>query len=65
MAALMLVWWYRGRRRGQPVVVAAAAFFVCVAVAGASAGWLVYERHEKCGPTVARALCQSPVDWLH
>lgn len=64
VAAVMLVWWLNGRRRGQPAVVAAVALFACVAVAGASAGWLVYQRHEKCGPTVARKLCESPVDFL-
>jgi hypothetical protein len=65
MAAVMLVWWRKGRSHGQPIVAAAVAFFACVAVAGASAGWLAYQRHEKCGRTVARTLCRPPVDWLH
>ena len=63
-AAVMLVWWVRGRRRGRPVVLAGVGFVVCAAIAGTSASWLAQQRHEKCGPTVARTLCESPVDWL-
>lgn len=64
LAAVMLVWWVRGQRRGRSTALAGAAFLVCAAVAGTSAGWLAYERHEKCDRTVVRTLCESPVDWL-
>lgn len=64
LAAVMLVWWVRGRRRGRPVALVGLAFLLAAAVAGTSTGWLAYERHQKCGQTVARTLCESPIDWL-
>jgi hypothetical protein len=63
-AVVMLVWWLRGRRQGRPVTAAFLAFLISVGVAGLSTAWLAYERHDKCDRTVARTLCESPIDWL-
>jgi hypothetical protein len=64
LAVVMLVSWARGRRCGRPVAMAGLAFLVSAALAVTSAGWLTYQRHEKCGRTVARTLCESPIDWI-
>lgn len=65
LAVVMLVRWLRGRRDGRPVTLATWLVFLgAVSVAGLSTAWLVYERAEKCGPTVARTLCEPPTEWL-
>jgi hypothetical protein len=64
LAVIMLALWVRGRRTGHALPAIGIAFALSAAIAGVSAGWLAYERHEKCDRTVARKLCESPVDWL-
>jgi MFS family permease len=64
LAGFLFTLWIRRRRTGRPVATVGIALVVSVAIAGLSGGWLAYERHEKCDRTVARKLCDSPVDWL-
>lgn len=64
LVVVMLVLWIRRRRTGCPVAAIGVAFALSVAIVSLSGGWLAYERHEKCDRTVARKLCESPVDWL-
>ena len=64
LAVVMLVRWLRGRRNGRPDMWACRAFLCAAGIAALSTAWLVYERHEKCGPTVARTLCESPIELL-
>lgn len=64
LAARMFVLWRRGRRSGRSVATIGVALAFSVLMAGTSTGWLAYQRHEKCDRTVARKLCESPVDWL-
>lgn len=64
LAASMFMLWRRGRRAGRSVAAIGVALSFSVLTAGASTGWLAYQRHEKCDRTVARKLCESPVDWL-
>ena len=64
LAVSMVVLWRRGRRAGRSVSAIGVALAFSVLIAGASTGWLAYQRHEKCDRTVARKLCESPVDWL-
>jgi hypothetical protein len=64
LAVVMLALWIRRRRSGRPAVAFGVALGLSVAVAGLSGSWLAYQRHEKCDQTVARKLCESPVDWL-
>lgn len=54
----------RRRQARRSVAAIGVALAVSVFTAGASMGWLAYQRHEKCDQTVARKLCESPVDWL-
>ncbi len=64
LAAVTFVLWRRGRRAGRAVAAIGVAVTISVLIAGSSVGWLAYQRHEKCDRTVARKLCESPVDWL-
>ena len=64
LATSMFVLWRRGRRATRSVGASGVALALSVLTAGATTGWLAYQRHEKCDRTVARKLCESPVDWL-
>jgi ABC-type Fe3+ transport system permease subunit len=64
LAVVMLILWVRARRQGRSVASAAVTFLVSVGIVGLSAGWLTYQRHDKCKPTVSRTLCEPPLDWL-
>lgn len=64
LAAVMLAFWLRERRAGRPVAAVGIALAFSVVIATASGSWLAYQRHEKCDRTVARKLCESPVDWF-
>jgi hypothetical protein len=65
VAVAMVVRGVRGRRGGRPVAPATWMMFLgAVSVAGLSTGWLVHERIDKCDRTVARTLCESPLEWL-
>ncbi len=63
LGVAMLAVWIRRRRTGRPAVAIGVAFVVSIAIAGVSGGWLANQRHDKCDQTVARKLCESPVDW--
>jgi uncharacterized membrane protein YhaH (DUF805 family) len=64
LAVVMLVRWLRDRREGRPSWLACLAFVGAVGIVGLSTAWLVHERAEKCGPTIARTLCKAPTEWL-
>ena len=64
LTVVTLIWWVRGRRHARSVTQAGVALLISVGIAVLSTGWLAYERHEKCDRTVARTLCESPIDWL-
>jgi cytochrome bd-type quinol oxidase subunit 1 len=65
LAVVIGAWWLWGRRQGRSFRSATAVGFLCaVAVSAASTGWLMHERAQKCGPTVARTLCESPMEWF-
>ena len=64
VALAMLVLWVRGLRHGRSVAWARLAFAISFGLSSLSAGWLAYQRHEKCNRNVARTLCDSPIDLL-
>jgi hypothetical protein len=64
VAIVMLIPWVRSRRQGGSAPWTGVALLISVGIAALSTGWLAHERHEKCDRTVARTLCESPIDWL-
>jgi hypothetical protein len=64
LAVVTLVLWVRARRQGRSAASARVALLISATVIGLSAGWLIYQRHQKCKPTVSRTLCESPIDWF-
>ena len=64
LAAVMLFLCVRARRQGNPVAALGVTLVVSLVIIGLGAGWLAYQRHEKCKPTVSRTLCEPPLEWL-
>jgi ABC-type Fe3+ transport system permease subunit len=64
LALIMLVLWVRARRQGHPAATVGVTLVISFVVVGLGVGWLAYQRHDKCKPTVSRTLCEPPLDWL-
>jgi hypothetical protein len=64
LAVVTLILWVRARRQGRPAASLKVTFLISLGIVGLGAGWLTYQRHETCKPTVSRTLCEPPLDWL-